>query len=80
MKKYNLTMINERESYCDKLEYNSDEYWGCAIRYDTRTENHQAGSCKMGTDELAVVDQRLRVYGVKNVRVIDAASMPLVIN
>jgi choline dehydrogenase len=41
---------------------------------------HQAGSCKMGQDPMAVVDDRLRVRGIKALRVIDASIMPNVIS
>jgi choline dehydrogenase len=41
---------------------------------------HQAGSCKMGQDSMAVVDDRLRVHGVDALRVIDASIMPNVIS
>jgi choline dehydrogenase len=41
---------------------------------------HQAGSCKMGQDSMAVVDDRLRVRGVDALRVIDASIMPNVIS
>ena len=37
---------------------------------------HPVGSCKMGSDPLAVVDDRLRVLGVDRLRVIDASIMP----
>ena len=43
---------------------------------------HQSGTCKMGTatDRNAVVDERLRVYGMEGLRVIDASIMPNVIS
>ena len=37
---------------------------------------HPVGTCKMGRDALAVVDERLRVRGVRGLRVIDASVMP----
>src|SRR5262249_28794075 len=37
---------------------------------------HPVGTCKMGSDALAVVDDRLRVHGVAGLRVIDASVMP----
>jgi choline dehydrogenase len=40
--------------------------------------HHQAGSCRMGMDELAVVDPRLRVHGIEGLRIADASVMPAV--
>ena len=40
------------------------------------TTFHPVGSCKMGHDGMAVVDDRLAVHGVRNLRVIDASVMP----
>ncbi|GAA2613937.1 GMC family oxidoreductase [Paractinoplanes durhamensis] len=40
--------------------------------------HHQAGSCRIGIDDLAVVDPELRVRGVDGVRVVDASVMPAV--
>jgi choline dehydrogenase len=37
---------------------------------------HPVGTCKMGSDALAVVDERLRVHGVAGLRVVDCSIMP----
>lgn len=49
-------------------------------RHYTMTIYHPVGTCKMGppTDPLAVVDNRLRVYGVGGLRVVDASIMPTI--
>jgi len=39
---------------------------------------HPVGTCKMGRDPLAVVDERLRVHGIEALRVIDASIMPTI--
>ena len=39
---------------------------------------HPVGTCKMGADPAAVVDDRLMVHGCKGLRVIDASIMPLI--
>lgn len=63
---------------CKSYAFESDDYWACMARYITLTIYHQSGTCKMGppTDKKAVVDPRLRVYGIKGLRVIDASIMP----
>lgn len=42
------------------------------------TYHHQVGTCKMGTDEMAVVDPQLRVRGTQGLRVADASIMPTI--
>jgi choline dehydrogenase len=42
------------------------------------TTQHPCGTCKMGNDPMAVVDDQLRVRGVKSLRVIDASVMPTI--
>ncbi|KAG5900277.1 hypothetical protein JTB14_000804 [Gonioctena quinquepunctata] len=63
---------------CANRTFGSDEYFDCMTRYFTFTIYHQSGTCKMGPskDKKAVVDPRLRVYGVKGLRVIDASIIP----
>ena len=46
------------------------------IRRTAVTIYHPTGTCKMGSDEMAVVDDSLKVRGIKNLRVIDASIMP----
>jgi len=49
------------------------------IRNHAETIYHPVGTCKMGTDDMAVVDDRLRVHGISNLRVADASIMPRLI-
>jgi choline dehydrogenase len=49
------------------------------IRKTGQTSYHPIGTCRMGTDNLAVVDAQLRVRGVQGVRVCDASIMPTMV-
>ena len=46
------------------------------VRRTGETAYHPVGTCKMGSDPRAVVDERLRVHGVTGLRVADASIMP----
>jgi choline dehydrogenase len=48
------------------------------VRQRADSYHHQAGSCKMGVDAMAVVNPSLQVYGVEGLRVADASVMPVV--
>jgi choline dehydrogenase len=54
----------------------SDEALGHAAGDLGTTIFHPVGTCKMGNDSLAVVDDRLAVHGIEGLRVIDASIMP----
>ena len=41
---------------------------------------HPSGTCKMGSDSMAVVDDRLRVHGVQGLRVVDCSIMPTLVS
>jgi choline dehydrogenase len=48
------------------------------LRATADSYHHQAGSCRIGTDDLSVVNPQLRVRGVSGLRVVDASVMPAV--
>jgi len=56
----------------------SDDDLAEYVRANCQTLFHPVGTCRMGVDELAVVDPELRVRGVDGLRVIDASVMPTV--
>jgi choline dehydrogenase len=56
----------------------SDEQFAEFARKVGTNVFHPVGTCKMGTDPMAVVDPRLRVIGLEGLRVIDASVMPCV--
>lgn len=65
---------------CAHHGFGTYKYWECQARHLTLTIYHFSGTCKMGPvwDKSAVVDPRLRVYGIKRLRVIDASIMPMI--
>jgi choline dehydrogenase len=62
-------------------EVSTDEEILAWVAEDGETALHPSCTCRMGTDELAVLDPTsLRVHGVEGLRVVDASSMPYVTN
>jgi len=58
----------------------SDEELLAHARATGSTVYHPVGSCAMGTDPQSVVDDQLRIHGLRNVRVIDASIMPTMVS
>ena len=54
----------------------TDQQIDAFVRNSVDSAYHPAGTCKMGTDQMAVVDADLRVRGVANLRVIDSSVFP----
>lgn len=58
----------------------TDAEWEDHIRARADTVYHPVGTCKMGVDEMAVVDPQLKVRGLEGLRVADASVMPLLVS
>ncbi|KAG5900290.1 hypothetical protein JTB14_000817 [Gonioctena quinquepunctata] len=67
---------------CENHLFDTDHYWECALRSLSVTLHHQISTCKMGPkgDPEAVVDNRLRVHGVKNLRIADTSVIPVTLS
>jgi len=66
----------EPEEFKPGLKANTDKELEQAAGELGTTIFHPVGTCKMGQDALAVVDERLRVRGIQRLRVVDASIMP----
>jgi choline dehydrogenase len=58
----------------------TDDEWLDFARINGQTTYHVTGTCKMGHDPMAVVDDELRVHGIAGLRVIDASIMPTLVS
>ncbi|WP_152227398.1 choline dehydrogenase [Pseudomonas sp. SCB32] len=61
------------------LDKQSDAELDAFVREHAETAFHPSCSCKMGEDDMAVVDGEGRVHGMQGLRVVDASIMPLII-
>lgn len=62
------------------IHHSSDDAIWEHILSVLETVYHPVGTCKMGSDELAVVDDKLRVHGIEGLRVVDASIMPTIVS
>lgn len=81
-KRTNTKALKSDLPKCVALTYASPAFWECYARHLTLSIYHYSGTCKMGgsNDEMAVVDPRLRVRGIKGLRVADASVMPEIVS
>ncbi|KFB37099.1 AGAP013492-PA-like protein [Anopheles sinensis] len=78
MQRYGARLLERPMPGCENYIFDTDDYWKCFSRHATFTIYHHVGTCKMGPkkDRTAVVDARLRVHGIRGLRVIDASIVP----
>ncbi|XP_039753863.1 glucose dehydrogenase [FAD, quinone]-like [Pararge aegeria] len=79
-KRANATLERVKFKDCDGFRLASDHYWECMARTLTYNVYHPVGTSKMGKvdDRTSVVDSKLKVVGLKGLRVIDASIMPTI--
>jgi choline dehydrogenase len=70
----------EPEEHMPGADVQTDEQILAYARQTVITVFHQSGTCKMGQDPMAVVDERLSVRGLAGLRVVDASIMPNVVS
>ncbi|MEB8431967.1 choline dehydrogenase [Cocleimonas sp. KMM 6892] len=68
------------DEYVPGRQFQTDEELLDAARKYSQTIYHPTSTCKMGNDEMAVVNDRLQVHGIQGLRVIDASIMPEIVS
>lgn len=69
-----------RKAMMTPPDTSSDDTIMLHLKKQLETVYHPVGTCKMGNDEMAVVDDQLRVKGIEGLRVIDASIMPTIVS
>lgn len=75
--KWGIKLAEVQVPGCEAHEHGSSDYWKCCVRKLTVPHSH-GGTCKMGSskDKKAVVDEHLKVHGVKGLRIADSSVIP----
>jgi choline dehydrogenase-like flavoprotein len=72
-----LRALQKKDMFTSNVR--SDDDIRAILRARVDTVYHPVGTCKMGTDAMAVVDPKLKVHGVEGLRVVDASIMPTLV-
>jgi choline dehydrogenase-like flavoprotein len=72
-----LRALQKKDMFTSDVK--TDDDIRAILRNRVDTVYHPVGTCKMGTDAMAVVDPKLKVHGVEGLRVVDASIMPTLI-
>ena len=75
----NTAPLDQFNNVRNPVNLKDDKSIESAIRARADTIYHPVGTCKMGNDEMSVVDSNLVVRGTKNLRVVDASIMPTLV-
>jgi choline dehydrogenase len=62
------------------INRDSEDFLVDHIKKTLETVYHPVGTCKMGIDNMAVVDPLLKVHGISKLRVVDASIMPKIVS
>ncbi|XP_045453498.1 glucose dehydrogenase [FAD, quinone]-like [Melitaea cinxia] len=73
-RKASSKLLRPNIKVCQDLKFGSDAYWRCYVVNTPNTMLHPVGTCAMGPS--GVVNERLKVHGFKNLRIVDASIMP----
>jgi choline dehydrogenase len=78
MKELGSELIPKSLPGCEKLTFDTNDYWECYIRHLTLTMFHPVGTCKMGEydDTTTVVLKNFRVKNLENLFVVDGSVIP----
>lgn len=81
-KKHKPELLDLKLPQCSSYKFGTDDYFKCSFKTIGTTLYHYSGTAKMGpdSDPTAVVNPRLKVKGIKNLRVADASIMPNVVS
>lgn len=77
-RRYNAEYLRYQTDNCEGFEYDTRDFWVCFLRDYAGSIYHPTGSVKMGGGKRpdSVVDEKLKVIGVKKLRVADCSIMP----
>jgi choline dehydrogenase-like flavoprotein len=72
--------VDKNKEIFPGVDCQSDEDILNFIKTKANTIYHPVGTCKMGKDEMAVVDNELNVHGISSLRVVDCSIMPTIVS